>query len=136
AFVRLTFQSRSYFLSDLSRWIAAIILSSARTRQAASMRILREPIDRALTVMPGVLPEIARHAGARAVLPAAHHVNDFAGNHDADCVHGWPGRRPGHDEPIIGRVGLRGQISRQIALVRRSCIREQTAHSSDSRALS
>jgi hypothetical protein len=36
----------------------------------------------------------------------------LAGNHGSDRVHGWPGQQPGHDEPIICNVGLRGQISR------------------------
>src|SRR5207302_6361168 len=49
--------------------------------------LLREPIDPGLTVLPGALLEC------------------IARNHDSNGVHGWPGQRPGHDEPIIGRVG-------------------------------
>src|SRR5213082_2078338 len=57
--------------------------------------------------------------GERAVLPVARHGNGdeyVAGTMTKDRVHGWPGQRPGHDESIMGRVGLLGQISREYPL--------------------
>jgi hypothetical protein len=58
--IELIFQSRSYFLSDFPRWIAAFMLSYCSYQTSRfNAYFLVNPIDHALTVLPGALPDVA-----------------------------------------------------------------------------